>query len=252
MKRTSFIIALSALLVLAILLIGCGKDSQEGSKEGDADTLQATAQRQADESGKEVAQANEEETKSQSNTPPPAPKPKPVVITIPESTQVQIALADTVQTNENVVGDQFTGTVAKAVTMDGRVLIPEGAQASLVITKLVKGGTMKTSPEMEFTVKEVVLADGQSHPVVTDAFYEKGRSHTAREVGMIGGGAAAGAVIGAIAGDKKGAVIGAAVGAAAGTGAAAATGRQNLKYVPGQTVTFTTQQPVRVTLPPSK
>ena len=251
MKRISLILSLGTMAALILMLAGCGKDGQEAAQQGDIDTLQTASQEQTDEASKEVAQATQEESKPRPST-PPAPKSKPVVITIPESTQVQIVLSDTVQTNENVVGDQFTGAVAKAVTMDGRVLIPEGAQATMVITKLVKSGTLKTSPEMEFTLKEVVLADGQSHQVVTTSFYEKGRSHTAREVGMIGGGAAAGAVIGAIAGDKKGAAIGAAVGAAAGTGAAAATGRQNLKYSPGQTVTFTTQQPVRVTLPPAR
>jgi hypothetical protein len=88
--------------------------------------------------------------------------------------------------------------------------------------------------------------------VIVDTMSDKGRSHTARQVGMIGGGAAAGAVIGGILGKTKGAAIGAAVGAAAGTGAAAATGRQNLIYPAGETVSFTLQQPLTVSLPAMK
>lgn len=250
--RKSFLLLVAGLAML-VFVVGCGKDAQKNADVATADSLTQATQQPVPETkqpeAQQVAQEPVKQAEEKPAAPPPAPKPKPLVLTLPESTVVEIVLADTVQTNENKVGDLFTGTVAKAVAIDGRVVIPEGAKAKLEITNLVKGGTLKTSPEMEFTVREVEASDGQMHTIQTNAFYEKGRSHTAREVGLIGGGAAAGAVIGAIAGDKKGAAIGAAVGAAAGTGAAAATGRQNLKYEPGQTVTFTLQQPVKVTLP---
>lgn len=257
MKKSFLLLFLTGLAVL-VLVIGCGKDAEKNANVATADSLTQSTQQAVPETKQPepqqvtqepVKQAEEKPAQSKPATPPPAPKPKPVMLTLAESTIVEIVLADSVQTNENKVGDQFAGTVAKAVVIDNRVVIPEGAKALLEITKLVEGGRLKTSPEMEFTLREVVAADGQSHPVQTSSFYEKGRSHTDREVGMIGGGAAAGAVIGAIAGDKKGAAIGAAVGAAAGTGAAAATGKQNLKYLPGQSVTFTLQQPVNVTMP---
>ena len=121
--------------------------------------------------------------------------------------------------------------------------------ATKKITKLVKGGTLKTSPEIGFTIEKITVPNGQSYKIASDEYYDKGRSHTKREVGMIGGGAAAGAVVGALAGKGKGAIIGAATGAAAGTGLAAATGRQNLVYAPGHTVTFKTTQPLQVTVP---
>jgi outer membrane lipoprotein SlyB len=92
----------------------------------------------------------------------------------------------------------------------------------------------------------VTLPDGTVYDVQTDSFSSRGRSHTKREVGMIGGGAAAGAIIGALAGKGKGAVIGAVAGAAAGTGAAAATGRQDLIYKAGETITFTLKKPLYV------
>jgi hypothetical protein len=250
--RKSFLLMVIVLAAL-LLIIGCGKKAEQNANVATADSLTQTTQPSVPEvkqpEPQQVAQEPVKKAEEKPATPPPAPKPKPVVLTLAESTMVEIVLADSVQTNENKVGDQFAGTVAKAVEIDGRVAIPEGAKALLEITKLVEGGRLKTSPEMEFTLKEVVAVDGQSHPVQTSTFYEKGRSHTDREVGMIGGGAAAGAVIGAIAGDKKGAAIGAAVGAAAGTGAAAATGKQNLKYLPGKSVTFTLQQSMKVTLP---
>lgn len=174
--------------------------------------------------------------------------PKEVKLTVPGSTQFLVTLNDTVQTNKNHVGDIVGGRLAKSVDVAGKVVIPEGSNVNMVITQLVKGGTMKTRPEIAFTIKDITLADGGTYSVESSQIYEEGRSHTAREVGMIGGGAAAGAVIGGLIGKGKGAVIGAAAGAAAGTGASALTGRQNLKYLPGEILTFTSTQPITVTM----
>ena len=172
-----------------------------------------------------------------------------VKVTVPGSTELVVVLDDSVQTNKNKVGDSFSGHVARSVEVTGKTAIPEGAKVDLVITKLVKSGTLKTQPEIAFTLKEITLQDGKRYPLATSEIYEKGKSHTGRDVEIIGGGAAAGAIIGGLAGKGKGAVVGGVVGAAGGTGVAAATGRQNLVYTPGETVTFTLMQPLTVTVP---
>ena len=204
---------IATLLLGGILLVvsGCSKNKQEESKKAEVSTA-----------------------------------PKEVNLTVPDSTQLLVTLADTVQTNRNHMGDRFAGLLARSVEVTGKTAIPQGAKVNLVITKLVKGGTMKTRPEIAFTIENITLPDGKSYNVAVNQYYQRGRSHTDREVGMIGGGAAAGAIIGGIIGKGKGAAIGAAAGAAAGTGAAAATGQQNLVFVPGQSVTFTLIQPLTV------
>lgn len=211
MKRSM----IATLLLGGILLVvsGCSKNKQEESKKAEVSTA-----------------------------------PKEVNLTVPDSTQLLVTLADTVQTNRNHVGDRFTGLLAGSVEVAGKIAIPQGAKVNLVITKLVKGGALKTPPEIAFTVKGITLPDGKSYIVVTNEIYKKGKSHTNREAGLIGGGAAAGAIIGGITGKGKGAAIGAAAGAAAGTGLSAATGRENLVFVPGQYVTFTLKQPLTVTV----
>jgi hypothetical protein len=174
--------------------------------------------------------------------------PRDIKATIPNSTQFLVALSDTIQTNRNIVGDIIYGRLARSVDVGDKTLISEGATVKLIITQLVKGGKLKTSPEVAFTIQEITFANGKNYSVETDQISDKGRSHTAREVGMIGGGAAAGAVIGNLIGKGKGAAIGAATGAAAGTGAAALTGRQNLIYLPGEILTFTLRQPITISM----
>ncbi len=176
-------------------------------------------------------------------------KPRYVKVTVPKGTPLRIILNDTLQTNKNQEGDVFTGTLNGPLNLNGRTLIPDGSLFTGVITQLVKGGTLKTSPEIGFIITDFRLPGGKSYSVDTYTIYRKGRSHTAREVAMIGGGAAAGAIIGGIIGDEKGAVIGGAAGAAAGTGASAATGRQNLIYPEGLTLTFQLQEPLTIIVP---
>jgi hypothetical protein len=238
-----------------LLIAGCGnKEQTDTQKENlavqDSTTTQAVTQEPVKPATEQATPAETKTTQAEApkKQEKPAP-PKEVKLTIPDSTMLYVALVDSVQTNVNQVGDHFKGKLDSAVTVDGKVALPAGSEVDLVITKLVKGGTLKTPPEIGFTIQRITTPAGTTYTVAASEYYEEGRSHTRREVGMIGGGAAAGAVVGAIAGKKKGALIGAAVGAAVGTGAAAATGRQNLVYGPGQTVPFTTTQSVTVSTP---
>ena len=226
----SYIILLSAVF---LIIGGCGKNTQQNaSNNNDTTNVQANNPGNAPNANAPASQAPRPQTRREKE------------ITVPMSTQLLVTLTDSVQTNKNQSGDRFSGVVASPVVVDGKTVIPEGSHVELAITNLVKGGTLKTVPEISITVREISLSGGQNYSVSTDQISERGRSHTKREVGMIGGGAAAGGIIGGILGKGKGAAIGAATGAAAGTGVAAATGRQNLVYPSGQTLTFTLKQPV--------
>ena len=244
---------LAFLMLAAFLVSGCGKNDQnqqagtEQSQPMDESFGQTTTDQPTTTAETKPAETKPEPVKTVEKKAPP--KPKMVKVTIPSGTPLKITLNDTLQTNVNLEGDAFTGTLAEPVEMEGKVLIPAGSTCSGVITKLVKGGTMKTPPEIAFIVTEVTTPKGKTYAVAVDTVYKKGKSHTGRQVGMIGGGAAAGAIIGGILGKKKGAAIGAVAGAAAGTGAAAATGRENLVYPSGLTLTFNLQKPVTVTVP---
>jgi hypothetical protein len=232
------------------LIAGCGK--KEEAEQTPSTTPTDTAVQVPQQQAAPVEQPKTETPPAEVVQKPKEPVvPKVTKITIPEGTELLVVLADTVQTNVNQVGDVFGGTIAQAVVVDNKVAVPEGAKVKCQITNLVKGGTLKTKPEIAFEITDIIMPDGQEYGVNVTTVADTGRSHTTREAAMIGGGAAAGAVVGGILGKKKGAIIGAIAGAAAGTGAAAATGRENLVYPAGQTVSFTLQEALTVT-PPKK
>ena len=242
---------LAVLMLAAFLVFGCGKSNQDQQAGSDTTQTMDESFGQSSEQTPTTTETKPAETKTEpapmkKKTPP---KPKMVKVTIPSGTPLKVTLNDSLQTNVNQEGDLFTGVLAEPVEMEGKVLIPAGSTCSGIITKLVKGGTLKTSPEIGFVVTEITTPKGKTYEVEVDSIYKKGKSHTGREVGMIGGGAAAGAIIGGIIGKKKGAAIGAVAGAAAGTGAAAATGRENLVYPAGLTLTFNLNKPMTVTVP---
>lgn len=244
---------LTLLAAAALLSFGCSKSNQnqqagtEQNQPADESFGKTTAEQPAQTPEAKQAETKSEPVRTVEKKAPP--KPKMVKVTIPSGTPLKITLNDSLQTNKNQEGDAITGTLAEPVEMEGKILIPSGSTCNGVITKLVKGGTLKTSPEIAFIVTDVTTPKGKTYEVAVDTVFKKGKAHTGREVGMIGGGAAAGAIIGGLLGKGKGAAIGAAAGAAAGTGAAAATGRENLVYPAGLTLTFTLQKPVHVTVP---
>jgi len=252
MKANKFLNLL--LMGVFLLVTACSKGKEETANETQptdesfGQTTPAATEQQATTTEAPPTETKTEPVKTVEKKTTP-PKPKFVKVTIPSGTPLKVTLNDTLQTNKNLEGDAFTGTLDEPVEMEGKVLIPAGSTCTGVITKLVKGGTLKTSPEIAFVVTEITTPKGKTYAVEVDTIYKKGKSHTGREVGMIGGGAAAGAVIGGLLGKKKGALIGAVAGAAAGTGAAAATGRENIIYPAGLTLTFNLQSPLTVTVP---
>lgn len=74
----------------------------------------------------------------------------------------------------------------------------------------------------------------------------QGNDQTKQTIKRGGIGAGIGAIIGAIAGGAKGAAIGAAIGGGAGAGSVIVTGKDDLRLLPGSTVTFASSSPLNI------
>ena len=170
-------------------------------------------------------------------------KTKPVAL--PEGTVINIVLDQAVASDQNKSGDAFEGTVAEAVVVEGKTVIPKGARVSGTVVEAKESGRLKGVALLRLALNEVEV-DGKDYEVQTSAVSFRGQSHTKRNVTMIGGGAGAGAAIGAIAGGGKGAAIGAAAGAGAGTAGAAATGKKDVRLEAETPLTFKLTQPVTI------
>ena len=144
---------------------------------------------------------------------------------IPAGTQLQVRIIEKLSSEQASVGDQFHGTFAAPVVVNGRTLFSKGTDVTGEVTSVERSGRLSRPGELHLSLR-TVRSGGRTYAIAADPFVIKGESHTKSNVAKIGGGAGLGALIGAIAGGGKGAAIGAGVGAAAGTGVAAGTGKK--------------------------
>lgn len=155
----------------------------------------------------------------------------------PAGTELVVRTVETID-SRNVGPDQiFSAIVEQEVTDDaGRVVIPEGSSAQLLIRQMSTGGAIG-SPEMVLDIQSITI-DGRRYLISTaDVTLESGTGigKNKRTAETVGAGAALGTIIGAIAGGGKGAAIGVLVGAAGGAGAQVLTRGRDVQ-VPSETV----------------
>ncbi len=167
--------------------------------------------------------------------------------TLPPGTVVSVRTIQPIDANEAAEGRTFPATIAQDIrNPEGRVLIPRGSPATLVIRRVREG---------EIRSSEIVLAldsiqvgphhySAVSTPVKVSG--KRGIGKNERTAKMVGGGAALGTLIGAIAGGVGGAAVGALAGAATGGGIQVATRGPRVR-VPAETVlNFRLEEPMHL------
>jgi hypothetical protein len=163
-------------------------------------------------------------------------------------TQVAVRTDEKIDSRDATEGRTYTATISQDVIGDnGRVAIPRGSQAALVIRRINEGGTFNNG---SFTLDlDSVSVNGRRYLVSTEDLKRsdaKGIGANQRTGEMVGGGAVLGTLLGAIAGGGKGAAIGAIAGAAAGGGTQVLTKGQDIR-VPAETeLTFRLDQPLEL------
>jgi hypothetical protein len=179
---------------------------------------------------------------------PNAPKPPGLMdrltsknYTIPAGTIVSVRLGDAVGSKISQSGQDFTATVAEPVMVEGKEVIPAGADAHGVVVDAKPLGRFKGGASLKIELTEI-----KSYKVQTASVNRAAKGKGKRTAVMIGGGAGAGALIGALAGGGKGAAIGAAVGAGAGTAGTYFTGNKDIVLPAETVVSFKLLQPIEV------
>jgi septal ring-binding cell division protein DamX len=150
---------------------------------------------------------------------------KPVVV--PTGTVLTVRLGQAVGSKISNTGDTFTATLSEPVSVDGKTVIPSGAEASGTVTNAKPLGRFKGGAALALRLDSITV-HGVKHAARTTAVVESATGKGKRTATMIGGGAGLGALIGGLAGGGKGAAIGAIAGAGAGTAGTAFTGNKDI------------------------
>jgi len=177
---------------------------------------------------------------------PAAAPPAEERITMPAGTELTIRMIDGIDSEKNKVGDRFRATIEMPVVIEGKTVVPKGAEVEGVVAQQASAGHFQGRSEIALALSKLAYA-GKSYDIKTEQAVREGSSRGKKTAVMVGGGGALGAIIGGIAGGGKGAAIGAASGAGAGTGVQAVTKGQQVR-VPSETVLeFKLKNPVTVT-----
>jgi hypothetical protein len=177
---------------------------------------------------------------------PTATPPAEERVTMPAGTELTIRMIDGVDSEKNKVGDRFRATVEMPVVIEGKTVVPKGAEVEGVVAQLASAGHFQGRSELALALSKLTYA-GKSYDIKTEQAVREASSRGKKTAAMVGGGGALGAIIGGIAGGGKGAAIGAASGAGAGAGVQAVTKGQQVR-VPSETVLeFKLKNPVTVT-----
>jgi hypothetical protein len=166
--------------------------------------------------------------------PPPtraaAPPPKPV--TVPSGTTLNVRLTQAIDVDASQAGQSFKAVVDDPVMMNGSIVIPRGASATVQAVQVEQSGKMKGSDKITLKLNSIRFG-GMVYEVASAYVETKGKGEGKKTARKVGGGAGLGAIVGGIAGGGSGAAIGAAVGAAG--GAAVASGGEEHLTLPAET-----------------
>jgi hypothetical protein len=160
---------------------------------------------------------------------------------ISAGTIITIRMIGAIDTSVNQSGQRFDASVDLPVLAYGKVAIPRGAPARVLLADIGQASG-RTNVALELVH---LTFGGFNYPVHSYLFEQKGISRK-RAAAIIGGTAAAGAAVGGVFGGGQGAAAGAGAGAAAGSGAAIAA-RNGAIVIPAETrISFTLRTPIHV------
>jgi hypothetical protein len=168
---------------------------------------------------------------------------QPVVL--PTGTTLTVRLRDAVGSKISQPGQAFSATLASAVEVEGKDVIPAGATASGVVVDAVPLGRFKGGARLQLRLTSINVK-GTDKAIQTSSVERTEKGKGKRTAVMAGGGAAVGALIGGLAGGGKGAAIGALAGGGAGTGGAAFTGNKDIVLPAESALSFRLEQPLEL------
>ena len=237
MNRKWILSVTTALLFVA----GCNKSANQPASTANQPNANAPAG-STDQTAQNTAPQQPVQQPAPAPQPPPEP-PKPFVV--PAGTSIPIILSTTVSSYKNKPGDEFEGSVAAPILIDGEEAIPKGAAVRGTVVNAKKQGAVKGEANLSVRLTDIHVR-GKDYLIGTSTYAATEKGKGKRSAVMTGGGAGIGALIGGLAGGGKGAAIGAAVGGGGGLAASAGTGGQNVEFAAESRITFKLTQSLTV------
>src|SRR5687768_8786852 len=141
-------------------------------------------------------------------------------LVVPAGTAIPISLTSSISTKNARDGDGVYGKTIFPITVDNKIVIPEGSYVKGKVTEVKQAGRIKGKAELTLTFQTLVLPTGITIPIYTSLggiggeakrkgeATAEGDSSKSKDAGTIATTASQGAIIGVLAGRGEGAVVG--------------------------------------------
>jgi hypothetical protein len=166
-------------------------------------------------------------------------------VTIPAGTTLRLELTSTVASDSSKVEDSVRAELRQPITVEGREVVPVGADVMGHVTAVERSGRVKGRARVAFRFDSMSV-NGDDYEIDTAAVARQAEATKGEDATKIGVGAGAGAAIGALLGGGDGAAKGAAIGGAGGTGVVLATRGREVRLGPGATINTRLTSPLVV------
>ena len=168
-------------------------------------------------------------------------------VTIPAGTVLRLRVSRGFGSDISRVEDQVPATLARALVIGGRTVIPAGSRASGYVSEATRPGKIRGRGRVAVRFTRIAPADGSdSYPLRTNPWVAVAPATKKKDALTIGLPAAGGAVVGALVDGKKGAGIGAAVGGGAGTAVVLSTRGKDVRVGQGATLAVRLREPLTI------
>jgi hypothetical protein len=152
---------------------------------------------------------------------------------LPAGTALNVRTTQPIDADYSQIGMRVSAVVDDPVEVNGEIVIPRGAAATLEVVRVERSSNLKGRDRITLKVRSLHIGR-RSYPVATSHVELKGPSEGKRAAWKIGGGAGIGAALGGLIGGGTGAAIGATAGGATGA-IVAGSGKTHLS-VPAETL----------------
>jgi hypothetical protein len=170
-------------------------------------------------------------------------------VTIPAGTVLRLRVTRGFGSDISRVEDPVTATLARAVVIDGRAVLPVGSTASGYVSEATRPGKVKGRGRVAVRFTRIDPEGPESYSIRTRSWVATAPATKKKDALTIGIPAAGGAAVGALIDGKKGAGIGAAVGGGAGTAAVLTTRGKDVRVGRGATLSVRLSEPLTVQIP---
>jgi hypothetical protein len=226
MKRSQVFHAVF-LTALTLGMLACSKQEQPASTGANPQGSQASSQpASGTTAGSKAAEA-----------------PQPIVV--PAGTTITVRLASAVGTKTSNTGDVFMASVAEPVAVDGKTVVPTGADAKGKVVEAQALGKIKGAARLKLALTSVTI-NGKAYAIESSVSSRTAKGKGKRTAVTTAGGGGLGALIGGIAGGGKGAAIGALAGAGAGFAGGAFTGNKQIELPAETALSFELTAPLTI------